>query len=167
MVRPGVVYGPGNEGIHGRVGLGTFGLFLHLGGANPVPLTYVENCAEAIVLAGLTPGVDGEAFNIVDDDLPTSRRFLRLYKRHVRWFPSLYIPHAISYLLCWAWEAYCRWSEEQLPPVFNRLMWRTYWRRTYYSNAKAKHLLNWKPAVPTSEALLRHFESCRQRIRHA
>jgi nucleoside-diphosphate-sugar epimerase len=49
FVRPGVVYGPGNEAIHARVGLGTFGLFLHLGGSNKVPLTYVDNCAEAIV----------------------------------------------------------------------------------------------------------------------
>src|SRR5262245_56647938 len=62
IVRPGVVYGPGNESIHGRVGIGTFGLFLHLGGSNTVPLTYVDNCAEAVVLAGLKPGVNGEVF---------------------------------------------------------------------------------------------------------
>src|SRR4051812_26869553 len=30
IVRPGFVYGPGNEAITGRVGLGTFGIFLHL-----------------------------------------------------------------------------------------------------------------------------------------
>src|SRR6516162_4641083 len=32
ILRPGVVYGPGKERIHGRVGLDTFGVFLHLGG---------------------------------------------------------------------------------------------------------------------------------------
>src|SRR6185437_4224844 len=31
IVRPGVVYGPGNEPITGRVGTGTFGMFVHLG----------------------------------------------------------------------------------------------------------------------------------------
>src|SRR5205814_540195 len=77
IVRPGVVYGPGKQRIHGRVGLGTFGIFLHLGGSNPVPLTHVENCSEAIALAGLKEGVEGEVFNVVDDDLPTSRQFLR------------------------------------------------------------------------------------------
>ena len=30
-----------------RVGIGTFGIFLHLGGGNTMPLTYVDNCAEA------------------------------------------------------------------------------------------------------------------------
>src|SRR4029077_13166017 len=39
IARPGVVYGPGNEAIHGRVGIGTFGVFLHLGGSNAIPLT--------------------------------------------------------------------------------------------------------------------------------
>ena len=53
MVRPGSVYGAGNAEVTGRVGLGTFGLFLHLGGSNTIPFTYVENCAEAIALAGL------------------------------------------------------------------------------------------------------------------
>jgi len=77
LVRPGYVYGPGNEAIPGRVGIGTFGVFLHLGGSNTLPLTYVDNCADAIALAGLTPGIDGEVVNVVDDDLPTSRRVLR------------------------------------------------------------------------------------------
>jgi nucleoside-diphosphate-sugar epimerase len=167
LVRPGVVYGPGNEGIHGRVGIGTFGLFLHLGGSNPLPLTYVENCADAIVLAGLNRNIDGEVFNIVDDQVPSSRQFLRLYKRHVRHFRSIYVPHAASYFLCYLWEKYSAWSQGQLPPAFNRLMWRTYWRRTGYSNAKAKRRLGWVPQVPTAEALRRHFESCRLKGQHA
>ena len=100
IVRPGSVYGAGKREIAGRVGIGTFGLFLHLGGSNTIPFTYVDNCAEAIVLAGLVKGVDGEVFNVVDDDLPSSRQFLRLYKKNVRRFKSLYVPHAVSYALC-------------------------------------------------------------------
>ena len=106
IVRPGQVYGPGNEGITGRVGIGTFGMFLHLGGSNTLPLTYVDNCADAIILVGLKPGADDQIFNVVDDDLPTSRRFLRLYKKNVGTFPSLYVSHAVSYALCYLWEKY-------------------------------------------------------------
>ena len=84
IVRPGEVFGPGKRKISGKVGIDTFGIFLHLGGRNQVPLTYVDNCAEAIVLAGIKKGVDGEVFNIVDDDLPSSRKFLRLYKKNVQ-----------------------------------------------------------------------------------
>jgi nucleoside-diphosphate-sugar epimerase len=167
IVRPGVVYGPGNEAVTGRVGIGTFGLFLHLGGANTIPFTYVDNCAEAIVLAGLKAGVDGEIFNVVDDHLPSSRRFLRSYKKNVRPFPSLYLPHGFSYLLCCAWEKYSEWSEGQLPPIYNRRVWHAYWKRTRYSNNKLKTRLGWSPKVGPADAFGRYFESCNAKERVA
>jgi nucleoside-diphosphate-sugar epimerase len=161
MVRPGAVYGPGNLAITGRVGIDTFGVFLHLGGSNSIPFTYVDNCAEAIVLAGLKPGIDGEAFNVVDDDLPSSRQFLRLYKRNVKRFPSFYVPHAVSYSLCFLWERYSIWSEGQLPPAFNRRRWRAFWKKTRYSNNKLKSRVGWQPRISTDEGLRRYFAACR------
>lgn len=163
IVRPGSVYGPGKASITGRVGIDTFGIFLHMGGSNRIPLTYVDNCADAIVLAGLKPGVDGEVFNVVDDDLPTSRRFLRLYKKHVKGFRSLYMPHAVSYVLSGMWEWYANWSEGQLPPVFNRSRWHAEWKRTRYANARLKQRLGWTPKVPTEQGLMRFFQYCRER----
>lgn len=157
-LRPGAVYGPGNKGITGRVGISTFGVFLHLGGPIRIPLSYVDNCADAIVLAGLVNGVDGEIFNVVDDDLPTSRKFLRMYKRNVGHFKSIYVPHTISYFLCYLWEKYSEWSEGQLPPVFNRRMWSSGWKGNKYSNEKLKKLLGWKPEVGFEEAAKRYFE---------
>ena len=162
IVRPGCVFGPGNYGVTGRVGIGTFGMFLHLGGFNRIPFTYVENCADAIVLAGLTEGVNGEAFNVVDDDLPTSREFLRLYKKNVRRFRSIYVPHALSYTLCYLWDSYSQWSEGQLPPAFNTRKWHTYWKKTRYSNQKLKTKLGWAPRVPISKALQEYFTACRE-----
>ena len=161
IVRPGYVFGPGKKNISGRVGIGTFGIFLHLGGGNRIPFTYVDNCADAIVLAGLRPGVDGEVFNVVDDDLPSSRRFLRLYKKNVKRFKSLYVPHFVSYSLCYLWERYSNWSEGQLPPVFNRKEWHSAWKRTRYSNEKLKSRLGWMPRVSMAEGLKRYFEGCR------
>src|ERR1017187_6949460 len=166
-IRPGAVYGPGNLGITGRVGIGTFGIFLHLGGSNQIPLTYVDNCADAIVLATITPGVDGEAFNVVDDNLPTSRHFLRLYKRRVKRFRSLYIPKPVSYFLCYLWERYSAWSEGQPPPAFNRSRWNSFWKKTRYSNQKLKTRLGWRPAISTEEGLKRYFEACREEEVHA
>src|SRR3989475_4762654 len=73
IVRPGYVYGPGNERLTGRVGIGTFGVFLHLGGSNTIPFTYVDNCVDAIVLTGLMRGIDSEVFNVVDEDRNSTR----------------------------------------------------------------------------------------------
>jgi nucleoside-diphosphate-sugar epimerase len=167
MLRPGWVYGPGNTALTGRVGIGTFGVFLHLGGSNAIPLSYVDNCAEAIALAAITPGVNGEAFNVVDDDLPSSRQLLRQYKRNVRSFRSLYLPKPVSYLLCGLWERYCIWSEGQLPAAFNRSRWNSLWRKTRYTNRKLKTRLGWQPVVPTQAGIESYFAACRARDAHA
>jgi nucleoside-diphosphate-sugar epimerase len=159
VIRPGSVYGAGSE-ITGRVGIDTFGPFLHLGGSNTIPFTYVENCAEAIVLAGLVKGVDGEAFNVVDDDLPSSRQFLLLYKKNAKSFVSIYVPHMISYVLCYLWEKFSQLSSGRLPPVINRRRWHADWKKTRYSNEKLKTKLGWTPKVSTPEAMRRYFEAC-------
>jgi nucleoside-diphosphate-sugar epimerase len=161
IIRPGYVYGPGKQAITGRVGIDTFGVFLHLGGSNAIPFTYVDNCAEAIVLAGLRKGVDGEVFNVVDDNLPSSRQFLRMYKRNVGHFKSLYLPHFLTYGLCYLWEKYSAWSEGQLPPAFNCRRWHAYWKKTRYSNEKLKAQVGWAPRVSMAEGLNRYFEGCR------
>lgn len=162
VVRPGSVYGAGASEITGRVGLGTFGFFLHLGGSNTIPFTHVENCADAIVLAGIVKGVDGEIFNVVDDNLPSSRHFLRQYKKNVKRFKSVYVPHVVCHALCSLWERYSHWSMGQLPPVFTRSRWYSEWRKTSYSNEKLKHQLGWTPKVSMEEGLHRFFQSCRQ-----
>ena len=161
ILRPGNIYGPGKKSIPGRVGIDSFGLYLHLGGSNPLPLTYVDNCAEAIVLAGLVPGIEGEVFNIVDDNLPSSRRYLRLYKKNVKRFRSIYVPHALSYLFCWIWEICSKRSKGQLPPVFTRREWWATWKRTKYSNKKIKTRIGWTPRISTNEGLKHFFESLR------
>lgn len=157
IVRPGVVYGPGKGSILGRVGIDTFGIFLHLGGSNQFPLTYVENCAEAIVLAGLTKGVDDEVFNIVDDDLPTCREFLRMVKSNVRKFGSIYVPYRVFYLFCYFWEKYSEWSQGQFPPTFNRMRCEAHWKGHKYNNNKLKDRLGWQPRIPFNEGVERYF----------
>jgi nucleoside-diphosphate-sugar epimerase len=162
IVRPGAVYGPGARQITGRVGIDTFGVFLHLGGSNRIPFIYIENCAEAIVLAGTKSGVDGEVFNVVDDDLPTSRQFLRNYKKHGKRFRSIYVPYEIFYAFCWAWEKYSIWSEGQLPPAFNRRRCATYWKGNRYSNQKLKERTGWKPSVSYPEGMRQYAEFVRR-----
>jgi nucleoside-diphosphate-sugar epimerase len=163
IVRPSVVFGPGKAKITDRIGTDTFGVFLHLGLNNRIPLTYLDNCAEAIVLAGLRKGIEGQVFNIFDDDLPKSREFLSLYKRKVRRFLSIPIPYPVWFFFCYLWEKYSKWSEGQLPPVFNRRACAVYWKGNTYSNKKAKRLLGWHPRVHMGAALERFFAYMREK----
>jgi hypothetical protein len=92
---------------------------------------------------------------------------LRLYKRHVRRFGSLYVPHTVSHALCYLWERYSDWSEGQLPPAFNRRRWHAFWKRTRYSNQKLKSRVGWMPKVSTAEGLRRYFECCQNGVQRA
>ncbi len=58
VLRPGVIWA-GGWALFESGWAGLFGTFLHLGGVDLLPLTYVENCAEAIVVAALHPGASG------------------------------------------------------------------------------------------------------------
>jgi nucleoside-diphosphate-sugar epimerase len=161
IARPGLTFGPGKTRIPGRVGIDTFGVFLHLGHGNQMPLTYVDNCAEAITLAGLVRGIDSEELNIIDDDLPTSREFLRRYKKATGCFLSIPVPYRLFYAFCLLWEKYSSWSHGQLPPAFNRKTCAAYFKGNRYPNTKAKTLLHWTPRVKMMDALARLFAAVR------
>src|SRR5437016_9036542 len=152
ILRPGYVFGPGKAELNGRVGIDTFGFFIQVDGSHLLPLAFVDNCAEAIVLAGLKAGVDGEVFNVVDDDLLTTRQFLRLYKKRVNRF-AVRIPYSVAYALSLLWEKYSNWSQGQLPPVFNRRRCAAEWKGNRYSNEKLHDRLGWKPRVNMEDAM--------------
>ena len=151
ILRPGYVFGPGKRELSGRVGINTFGFFIHLGRSNVLPLTYVDNCAEAILLGGLKPGVEGEIFNVVDDEVLTSKEFFHQYKKQTGVF-SLSLPYFLTRLFCSTWEKYAKSTRNQLPPVFNRRRCAAEWKGNRYSNQKLKDRLGWKPRVTMKEA---------------
>jgi nucleoside-diphosphate-sugar epimerase len=161
IVRPGAVYGPGKSNLSGRIGIDTFGVFLHMGGSKRLPLTYVDNCAEAMVLAGLVEGAEGQVFNIVDDEQPTSGRFLKLYKQYVRRFLSIPVPYPVAYLFSAAWEDYSERTKGQLPPAFNRRRCSAEWKGNRYSNEKLKRVLGWIPRVSFEQGSRLLFDSLR------
>ncbi len=162
ILRPGYVFGPGKKELNGRVGINTFGFFIQVDGSHLLPLTFVDNCAEAIVLAGLKPGLEGEIFNVVDDELPTARQFLQAYKKRVRSLRSFRMPYSVAYILCLLWEEYSKRSLGQLPPAFNRRRCAAEWKGNRYSNRKLHERLGWRPRVPMNQAMaafLSQFES--------
>jgi len=93
VLRPGVIYGPDGGHFSNRVGLMIGKWQLHLGGNNLLPLSYVDNCAEAVVVAGTHEAAAGQVYNVHDDDLPTCREYLRAYKKNVAKIRSISVPY--------------------------------------------------------------------------
>jgi nucleoside-diphosphate-sugar epimerase len=156
VLRPGVIYGPGGPPMSTRVGLDLFGTFLHLGRDNILPLTYVDNCADALALVGRHPRAVGQAYNVVDDDLPTCADYLRAYQKRARRRRVVSLPWPAALALGSAVEAYHRHSKGQLPAVFTPYRMRTTWGGNRFTNAKLK-ALGWRPPVPTAVGLRRTF----------
>lgn len=156
IVRPGVLYGPGGGAMSVRVGQLMFGRFLQFGHANSLPLNYVDNCAEALVVTGLNPAAANQTYNAVDDDLPSCAQYLRRYRREVKKIPTIPIPYPLLLAGSWAVEKYHAWSKGQLPAVFTVYSTRSLWKGTRFDNTKLKGL-GWSPIVSTEEGLRRAF----------
>jgi nucleoside-diphosphate-sugar epimerase len=161
VLRPGAIYGPGGNAFSSRVGLTLFGAFLLLGGDNILPLSYVDNCAEAIALAGRSPAASGQVYNVHDDDLPTCRDYLRAYKEQVGPLRSLPVPYPVLKLLSIGVERYHHWSKGQLPPIFTPYKSANMWGGNSFGNGKIK-ALGWKQIVPTDEGMRRLFTWLRE-----
>lgn len=94
ILRPGLVFGPGRTWFHALgIRLGER-RWVCLAPNGLLPVTYVENCAEAIVLALETPGERGTRLNLVDDAPPTRGQYIRALAEASRPSPAV---HSVSW----------------------------------------------------------------------
>jgi nucleoside-diphosphate-sugar epimerase len=156
VLRPGAIVGPGKDWGFGRVvKLGRFDIVFSPGAK--FPLTYVGNCADAIVKALTAPVESGSAFNIVDDELPTYGRF-HSFGRQLGAGPAIYVPWLGVSLLGGAVSAVNRLAfkgRAKIPEFLDRRRQRVRWKPMNYSNKAAKEALGWSPAVPLEAAVRR------------
>lgn len=117
VLRPGVIYGPESGHFSNRVGLTIGNWLLHFGGSNLLPLSYVDNCAEAVMFAGTHERAAGQVYNVHDDDLPTCREYLRAYRKNVAKVRSISVPYFGLRLLSYLTSKYYRYSKGQLPAI--------------------------------------------------
>jgi nucleoside-diphosphate-sugar epimerase len=160
VLRPGVIYGPGGGAFSNRVGIQVGPIFVHMGGNNLLPLSFVVNCAEAIVLAATHPDAGGQVYNVHDDEMPTAAEYLRAYKKHVKKMRSVRLPYFATRFLAARLEGYHRRSKGQLPAIITRYKAAVAWGGNTFSNAKLRGL-GWRPLVSTQDGMMRTFEYLR------
>jgi nucleoside-diphosphate-sugar epimerase len=157
IIRPGIVYGKGHLwnpclGLH----LGS-GLFLRCGASGTLPLTYVENCAEAIVKTLTQTAAIGETINIVDDQLPSKKVFSDLLLAKDLHAPKVIgINWLLAKLLAdiaWFINQRLFYGRIKMPGVLVPAKLQARFKPFHYSNAKAKQLLNWQPRFSLVEAV--------------
>jgi len=163
VLRPGVIFGPGGVELSPRVGFLFNRTVFHLGDSNLIPLTYVDNCAQAVLLAATKPGIENQIFNIVDDEIPTSKDFLKMYKAAKGNLRSVNVPYVATELFSRILKWYAHHSKDQIPAFLTPHRVASTWKRVDFDNGKSKRLLGWKQAVTTSDALNLHFQYIRSK----
>lgn len=160
VLRPGVIYGPNGPRLSNRIGLNVFGLYLHVGGSNRLPLTYVRNCADAVVTAGLHPDTAGQVFHVHDDDLPSCRQYLRQYRAEVQKMRTVRVPYCGMLWLSHLLTRYHRYSKGQLPAILTPYKTKALWGGNRFSNEKLKSI-GWTQRFATQDSLRQTFASFR------
>ncbi len=159
ILRPGMIYGRDHL-WNPCLGLSLGGrLWLRFGDETSMPLTYVENCAEAIVNALERPEAIGSTLNLVDDSLPTRKAFGQALTERTPQPPRL-IPVSWGLAqgianLAWAIDQNVLNGKVRLPGILVPARLQARFKPFRYSNENAKQQLAWQPRYGFSEALER------------
>lgn len=162
IARPGVVYGPGSWWTY-RVGEQFGRLWLCFGGASEVPLSYVVNCADALVHLAVSREVEPGVFNVLDDYSPSQKEYLRRGMRAEFRRPIVVrIPWQVARLVVQGLASWNSGRAEKLRlPGFlvpESLAVRA--KPIRVTNAKLRDS-GWVPLYSTSDGLVETFEGVR------
>jgi len=159
VIRPGAVFGPGKSWDFGRaMKLGSFDLIF-----SPfarMKLTYVDNCADAILRALHAP-LSGGVFNIVDSDLPTHAGFHRLCRRSgAPVGRAVFVPWVMVAMAGLGVRAVNRMffgGRAKLPEILDYPRQQARWKPLRYDHRRAARELDWTPVVTIDQGIARTF----------
>ncbi|HVO46557.1 MAG TPA: NAD-dependent epimerase/dehydratase family protein [Steroidobacteraceae bacterium] len=160
IVRLGLVCGQG-AGIyppHVCQKVGPNLVVMYGNGRVPLPLTFVDNAVEALILGAEVAGISGESFNIVDDDVLTQQQYMDLLRQATGGAPRvLRMPRTAYYALGLLTEIAAAARKKE--PATTRYRIRNRITPVRWDCSKAHRMLNWRPRVPLIDGLSRTFSA--------
>jgi 2-alkyl-3-oxoalkanoate reductase len=163
VLRPGMIWGRDNL-LNAWIGMPAGQRFwIRTGAWAKIPLTYVENCAEAIVMAATSKAAQGQTFNIVDDGAPTQREFTRMLLRRMtprrRVIP---VSYGLLRLTAGSLAFINRWflgNRARVPSLLVPCRLAARGRPLNYSNRRIKSVLGWTPRYGLAQGLDRSLSA--------
>jgi 2-alkyl-3-oxoalkanoate reductase len=161
IVRPGIIYGPRGKVMFPHIGYNLPGNFFMLvgRGSNLLPLTYIDNTVDAILIAAENDRAVGQAFTIVDDEIEiTQKQYLKRYLEATgdRW-RVLPVPIGFILLPVSVLELAGKIGLVKGKHLPSRYSMAVKYCSLRYSSSKARKELNWQPKVGLEEGLRRTF----------
>lgn len=156
VARPGLLYGPGRKPPLARRAVKAGPLRVILGSPRYLlPMSYVENVADALLLAARTEGAAGKAYTIVDTNVPQAEYAARYREAAGEHWRSFYVPAGLLLPAARVAELAGRALRRPAPLTRHQLQ-RTTWSARYDCR-RAERELGWRPSVDLTEGLRRSF----------
>jgi nucleoside-diphosphate-sugar epimerase len=156
ILRPGVIYGKDNL-FTARLGVQAGRIWIRTGAWAKLPLTYVENCADAIVLAAEKESATGQTLNVVDDNPPTQRQYANMLRKRLSPRPIIVpVAYTIMKLIAGMGVVINRvllGNRAKIPGLFIPARLYARCRPLNFTNEKIKQVLNWRPRYSLEESL--------------
>jgi predicted dehydrogenase/nucleoside-diphosphate-sugar epimerase len=153
LLRPGRVFGPGMTLLTPEVARKIGNSFVILGdGTRELPLVYVEDVIDAIVLAAETSEFDGSVFHIVDRTHITQNQVVHYYSsKNAKKAKVIHVPVAVAYSLALGLELLSKILRRPVPLSIYRV--RSALARMKFDCSRAENDLGWRPRVGVASGL--------------
>lgn len=155
VLRPGQIFGPGCEGVTPNGVVALRGWNLVGDGRSLLPLVFVDDVVDALLLAAFRPDVAGELFHIVDSTPVTQREYLAHWRESSPHVPLRRIPFAMA-LGAAALVELLSGILRREPPL-SRYRVRSLRPLSGFDTGKASRMLGWSPRVGVRAGLSRVF----------
>jgi glycosyltransferase involved in cell wall biosynthesis/nucleoside-diphosphate-sugar epimerase len=156
VLRPGMIVGPDNL-WSARVGAQGKRLWVRMGARARLPITYVENVAEAIVLAAERESAAGQVLNVVDDETPTQRQYVKLLRERTTHRPRVvglpWLGIRATARLAWLTNKLLLGNRARLPGILVPCRVHARFKPLKYTNRKIKEVLGWTPRYSLVQAI--------------
>jgi len=156
IVRPGIIWGPGDTTFLPRIeGLERKGLLRFIGrGDNNLCLSYISHVVDAFILAAELPGAAGRVFHVTDDEDISSRRFFAELAKAVGLNPPRRrVAFAAAYAFAVACEAWWKLFRCHGPPLMSRHGLALFAGDAVYDISATRRRLGYEPALSFQQAM--------------
>lgn len=151
VIRPGMIYGPGDVRFLKLFKAVARGVFFYIGpGDSMVHYVDVRDLCRAFILAMQRPNINGEVFTISGRDIMTLKQFVEIVAAEIGVKPPwLHLPLRPMQILGEICERICRPLGIE-PPLYRRRV-DFFAKNRHFDISKARRLLDYEPALSTRE----------------
>ncbi|HWP93508.1 MAG TPA: NAD-dependent epimerase/dehydratase family protein [Thermodesulfobacteriota bacterium] len=150
ILRAGVIYGPGRVNQLPRIGYQLVGKFFVKIGLNSVtlPVVYIDNVVDALILAGNSENSVGQVYNVVDDERFTQMEYLsKLNEYGKERIYYISFPYTLASGVGSIAGKLSKYSPhlERISSYLSPFHLQSCAKELDYDNSKIKRELGWKP----------------------